>query len=54
MSDAIGCDASAETSWRPLIRGLAATGARSEALCAYLELRSTLVEALGTEPSATS
>jgi DNA-binding SARP family transcriptional activator len=42
-----------ETSWQLLIRGLA-TGARSEPLCAYLELRNTLVEALGTEPSATS
>jgi SARP family transcriptional regulator, regulator of embCAB operon len=51
---AIGCDAIAETSWQLLIRGLAATGARSEALCAYLQLRSTLVDALGTEPNATS
>jgi DNA-binding SARP family transcriptional activator len=51
---AIGVDAMSEASWQLLIRGLAATGARAEALRAYLELRTTLVEALGTEPSATS
>ena len=37
-----------------VIRGLAATGARSEALRAYLDLRRTLVDALGTEPSPVS
>jgi DNA-binding SARP family transcriptional activator len=37
-----------------LIQGLAASGARSEALRAYLDLRRTLVEALGTEPSPAS
>jgi DNA-binding SARP family transcriptional activator len=51
---AIGVDAIAEASWQLLIQGLAASGARSEALRAYLDLRSTLVEALGTEPSAAS
>jgi DNA-binding SARP family transcriptional activator len=51
---AIGVDAIAETSWQLLIRGLSATGARSEALRAYLDLRTTLVEALGTEPCAAS
>ena len=51
---AIGADAMAETSWQLLIRSLSATGARSEALRAYLDLRRTLVDALGTEPSPTS
>jgi DNA-binding SARP family transcriptional activator len=51
---AIGVDAMSESSWQLLIRGLAASGARSEALRAYLDLRRTLVEALGTEPSAAS
>jgi DNA-binding SARP family transcriptional activator len=51
---AVGVDAMSETSWQLLIRGLAATGARSEALRAYLDLRRTLVDALGTEPSAVS
>jgi DNA-binding SARP family transcriptional activator len=51
---AIGVDGIAEASWQLLIRGLAASGARSEALRAYLDLRHTLVEALGTEPSAAS
>jgi DNA-binding SARP family transcriptional activator len=51
---AIGADPMSETSWQLLIRGLSATGARSEALRAYLDLRTTLVEALGTEPSAAS
>jgi DNA-binding SARP family transcriptional activator len=51
---AIGVDRIAESSWQLLIRGLAASGARSEALRAYLDLRHTLVEALGTEPSAAS
>jgi SARP family transcriptional regulator, regulator of embCAB operon len=51
---AVGIDAMSETSWQLLIRGLAATGARSEALRAYLDLRRTLVDALGTEPSLAS
>lgn len=51
---AVGVDAMSETSWQLLIRGLAATGARSEALRAYLDLRRTLVDALGTEPSPAS
>lgn len=51
---AVGLDAMSETSWQLLIRGLAATGARSEALRAYLDLRRTLVDALGTEPSPAS
>jgi DNA-binding SARP family transcriptional activator len=51
---AIGTDAISETAWQLLIRALAATGARSEALRAYLDLRATLIEALGTEPSPTS
>jgi DNA-binding SARP family transcriptional activator len=51
---AIGHDAMSETSWQLLIRALSATGARSEALRAYLELRRTLVEALGTEPGPAS
>jgi DNA-binding SARP family transcriptional activator len=51
---AVACDDMSETSWQLLIRSLAATGARSEALRAYLDLRRTLVDALGTEPSAAS
>jgi DNA-binding SARP family transcriptional activator len=51
---AIGVDGMSESSWQLLIRGLAAGGARSEALRAYLDLRTTLVDALGTEPSAAS
>jgi DNA-binding SARP family transcriptional activator len=51
---AIGCDAMSESSWQLLIRGLSATGARSDALRAYLDLRRTLVDALGTEPSPAS
>jgi DNA-binding SARP family transcriptional activator len=51
---AVGVDAMSESSWQLLIRGLAATGARSEALRAYLDLRRTLVDALGTEPSPVS
>jgi SARP family transcriptional regulator, regulator of embCAB operon len=51
---AVGVEAMSETSWQLLIRGLAATGARSEALRAYLDLRRTLVDALGTEPSPVS
>jgi DNA-binding SARP family transcriptional activator len=51
---AIGCDEMAESSWQLLIRALSATGARSEALRAYLDLRQTLVDALGAEPSAAS
>src|SRR3954454_11020536 len=47
-------DQISETAWQLLIRGLSATGARSEALRAYLDLRATLIEALGTEPSTTS
>jgi SARP family transcriptional regulator, regulator of embCAB operon len=50
---AIASDAVCETSWELLIRGLAATGARSEALCAYLDLRETLAASLGSEPSPT-
>jgi DNA-binding SARP family transcriptional activator len=51
---AIGYDPMSETSWQFLIRGLTATGARSEALRAYLDLRQTLVQGLDTEPSPTS
>ena len=51
---AVACDDMSETSWQLLIRSLSATGARSEALRAYLDLRRTLVDALGTEPSAAS
>jgi DNA-binding SARP family transcriptional activator len=51
---AIGADQISETAWQLLIRALTATGARSEALRAYLDLRATLIEALGTEPSHTS
>lgn len=51
---AIETDQISETAWQLLIRALAATGARSEALRAYLDLRATLIEALGTEPSPTS
>jgi SARP family transcriptional regulator, regulator of embCAB operon len=51
---AVGVDAMSERSWQLLIRGLAATGARSEALRAYLDLRRTLVDSLGTEPSQVS
>ena len=51
---AIGCDEMSESSWQLLIRALSATGARSDALRAYLDLRQTLVEALGTEPSPAS
>jgi DNA-binding SARP family transcriptional activator len=51
---AIASDAIAENSWQLLIRGLAATGARSDALRAYLDLRRTLIEAIGEEPSAAS
>jgi DNA-binding SARP family transcriptional activator len=47
-------DPFSETSRQLLIRGLAASGARSEALRAYLDLRHTFVEALGTEPSSMS
>jgi DNA-binding SARP family transcriptional activator len=51
---AIETDQISETAWQLLIRALAATGARSEALRAYLDLRAILIEALGTEPSTTS
>ena len=51
---AIGCEELSEGSWQLLIRGLSASGARSEALRAYLDLRRTLVEGLGTEPSGAS
>src|SRR4051794_11233211 len=51
---AIETDQISETAWQLLIRGLSAIGARSEALRAYLDLRATLIEALGTEPSTTS
>jgi len=51
---AIETDQISETAWQLLIRALSATGARSEALRAYLDLRATLIEALGTEPSPTS
>ena len=51
---AIGCDEMSESSWQLLIRGLSAAGTRSEALRAYLDLRHTLVEALGAEPSPVS
>ena len=51
---ALAQDAVAETSWQLLIRGLAATGARSDALRAYLYLRNTLLETIGEEPSAES
>ena len=51
---AIGVDAMSETSWQLLIRALSATGARSEALRAYLDLRRMLVETLGAEPGAAS
>lgn len=51
---AIETDQISETAWQLLIRALSATGARSEALRAYLDLRATLIEALGTEPSTTS
>jgi DNA-binding SARP family transcriptional activator len=51
---AIEADQISETAWQLLIRALSATGARSEALRAYLDLRATLIEALGTEPSPTS
>jgi SARP family transcriptional regulator, regulator of embCAB operon len=51
---AIGCDEMAESSWQLLIRALSATGARSEALRAYLDLRRTLVDALGAEPGPAS
>jgi DNA-binding SARP family transcriptional activator len=51
---AIRCDQVCETSWQHLIRGLAATGARNEALRAYLDFRRILVAELGTEPGATS
>jgi DNA-binding SARP family transcriptional activator len=50
----IETDSISETAWQLLIRGLSATGARSEALRAYLDLRATLIDALGTEPSPTS
>jgi DNA-binding SARP family transcriptional activator len=51
---AIGCDAMSETSWQLLMRALAETGNRSEALRAYLDLRRTLADELGTEPSPAS
>ncbi len=51
---AIRCDHVAEASWQQLIRGLAATGARNEALRAYLDFRRILVEELGTEPGPVS
>jgi DNA-binding SARP family transcriptional activator len=51
---AIDCDVMSETSWQLLIRALAGTGDRSEALRAYLELRRTLADELGTEPSPAS
>ena len=50
----IATDSISETAWQLLIRALSATGARSEALRAYLDLRATLIDALGTEPSPTS
>ncbi|HYO41385.1 MAG TPA: BTAD domain-containing putative transcriptional regulator [Nocardioidaceae bacterium] len=51
---AIRCDQVSETSWQQLIRALAATGARNEALRAYLDFRRILVAELGTEPGAAS
>jgi DNA-binding SARP family transcriptional activator len=48
---AIGYDASSELPWQLLMRALSASGARGDALRAYLDLRRTLVEELGTEPS---
>jgi DNA-binding SARP family transcriptional activator len=51
---AITRDQISESSWQLLIQALTATGARSEALRAYLDLRTTLIEALGTEPSPAS
>jgi DNA-binding SARP family transcriptional activator len=51
---AIRCDSVSETSWQQLIRGLSASGARSEALRAYLEFRRIMVDELGSEPGPAS
>jgi DNA-binding SARP family transcriptional activator len=49
---AIRYDEVCETSWQLLIRGLSATGARNEALRAYLDFRRLLIAELGSEPGA--
>jgi DNA-binding SARP family transcriptional activator len=51
---AIRCDRVSETSWQLLIRGLAESGARNEALRAYLDFRRILVAELGSEPGPAS
>jgi DNA-binding SARP family transcriptional activator len=51
---AIRCDTVSETSWQQLIRGLSASGARSEALRAYLDFRQLMVAELGSEPGPAS
>lgn len=49
--EAVSRDLYAEEAWRHLIDGLCASGRRSEAVRAYIELRDLLAEELGTAPS---
>jgi DNA-binding SARP family transcriptional activator len=51
---AIRCDSVSETSWQQLIRALSASGARSEALRAYMEFRRIMIDELGSEPGPAS
>ena len=51
---AIAADAVAETAWQHLMRALSALGSHSEALRAYLDLRSITVSELGAEPGPES
>lgn len=48
---ALAHDRFAEHAWRTLMRAMAATGRRAEALRAYSEVRNVLADELGTDPS---
>jgi DNA-binding SARP family transcriptional activator len=47
---AIACDPMSESSWQLLMRSLAASGAQTEALRAYADLRNRTIDELGSEP----
>lgn len=51
---AINYDALAEDAWQHLMRALSASGRGSEALRAYFELRTTMINELGIEPGPVS
>lgn len=49
---AIRVDRVSETAWHLLVQALAATGARNDALRAYLDFREIVIDELGSEPGA--